>query len=100
MNDFTSKLNKYNKGLSYYEVVPVNKCLGEDGNYVSSDDPVGYGIKNNATGVIEHTSVSLHVTMFQAAHFDDMLSGMLDEAKPALRLVESPTEDIVPTDIN
>lgn len=92
VNSFGNKLAKFNNGLKYYTVQPVDNALGEDGNY---NGVKGYGIVNNETNVKEHTTVCLPAAMFQATHFDDMLVGLLDGA-PTLSLVDTPTEDIVP----
>ena len=98
MSKFTDDLAKYNAGLKYYMVLPATKVIGEDGKYVEGDN-VGYAIENKETGVIEHTNVCLAAVMFQANHFDDMLTSLLD-GTPALSLVETPAEDIVPTELN
>lgn len=88
------KIAKYNEGLRYYTVQPVDNALCEDGRY---HDRKGYGIVNNETGVIEHSSICLPATMFQASHFDDMLASLLDsKTAPSLSVVDTPAEDIVP----
>lgn len=94
MSNFTNLLEKYNNGLKYYIVVPSSKVIAEDGKYAEGEF-VGYAIENKETGVVEHTNICLAATMFQANHFDDMLASLLD-GKPALSLVDTPTEDIVP----
>ncbi len=96
MSKFTDKLAKYNLGLKYYMVVPATKVIGEDGKYMVGDN-AGYGIVNKETDVIEHTNTCLAAAMFQANHFDDMLSSMLDEI-PALSLVDTAAEDIMPSE--
>lgn len=88
------KIAKFNAGLRYYTIQPVDNALCEDGNY---HDRKGYGIVNNETEVVEHSTICLPACMFQASHFDDMLSSLLDGvAKPSLSLVDTPAEDIVP----
>ena len=92
VSNFTDKLTKFNSGLRYYTVQPVDSALGEDGKY---NGFAGYGIINSETDITEHTTICLPAAMFQATHFDDMLSSMLDE-KPSLSVVDTPTEDVLP----
>jgi len=92
MSSFGDRLGKFNAGLRYYTVQPVDNALGEDGKYSTRK---GYGVVNNETDVVEHSTVCLPAAMFQATHFDEMLSGMLDGA-PSLSLVDTPAEDIIP----
>jgi len=98
VSKFVDALAKYNDGLKYYMVLPATKVLGEDGKYIEGEN-VGYAIENKETGVIEHTNICLAAVMFQANHFDDMLASLLDGA-PALSLVETPAEDVMPTELN
>lgn len=90
---FVKRLEKFNAGLRYYTVQPVDSALGEDGKYTGTTS--GYGIINNETNITEHTTICLPAALFQATHFDDMLAGLLDE-KPSLSVVDVPAEDIVP----
>jgi len=94
VNKFSAKLAKYNDGLRYYQVVPSDKALAEDGKYLTGDN-AGYAIENKMTKVVEHTTVCLPAAMFQANHFDDMLASLID-GTPKLSVVDSVTEDIVP----
>jgi hypothetical protein len=93
VSKFLARLEKYNKGLKYYTIQPIDNALQEDGKYGTK----GYGIVNNETGVVEHTTICLPAALFQATHFDDMLASLL-ENKPELSLVAGPSsEDVVPS---
>lgn len=94
LSNFAATLEKYNAGLRYYVVVPVDRVLGEDGKYTEGEF-VGYGIENKETGVVEHSTICLPAAMFQANHFDDMLASLLD-GTPSLSIVDTPAEDVVP----
>jgi hypothetical protein len=99
MSNFVKTLEKYNSGLKYYVVVPADKVISEDGKYTVGDTPgqmIGYAVENKETGVVEHTSVCLPAVMFQANHFDDMLTSLLDGTPPMLSVVDSAPEDVVP----
>ena len=88
-------LNGVNKSLKFYEVVLVDKALGEEGKYVEGD-PAGYGLLNKITGVMEHTSIMLPGVMWQATHFETTLKSMLaEDGDPTPRL--SVVEDILPS---
>lgn len=95
MSNFQDKLANYNSGLKYYVIVPVTKCLGEDGRYME-DEFAGYGIMNTQTNVVEHTTICLPAALYQATHFDDMLVSLLSKKAPSLTLVEKPADDILP----
>lgn len=87
-------LDLANKDLSYYEVVLVDKALGEDGKFIEGD-PAGYGLLNKVTGILEHTSIMLPGVLWQATHFENTLKSMLssdEEPEPGLSVVE----DILP----
>jgi hypothetical protein len=96
MSNFLTMLDKYNAGLKYYEVLPVDRAINEDGRYVEGTF-VGYGISNKATGVIEHTNICLPAALYQATHFDDMLASLLD-VNPKLSIVSEPVpgDDVLP----
>jgi len=88
MSKFQEKIDKFNDGLKYYTVQPISEAMQEDGNYGGQ----GYGIINNETLVVEHSTICLPAALFQAVHFDDMLSSQLD-TKPELTAV--PTGEAV-----
>jgi len=92
--DFEKLVAEANSKLKYYEVVSTDRVIAEDGTY-DEGDFVGYGIENLITGVIEHTTVCLPAAMYQAVHFDEMLTSLVSAETPKLSLV-TPTEDIVP----
>jgi len=99
VSNFAGLLDKYNAGLKYFDVIPFNKVIAEDGKYLSGEF-VGYAVFNTETKVVEHTNICLAATMFQANHFDDMLTSLL-EGTPALSIVGDSAEDIVPpTELN
>jgi len=65
-----------NHGLKYYEIIPTNICMGEDGKMIESDSIAGYACVNKVTQVIEHTSTILPGVLFQAQHFDNTLASL------------------------
>lgn len=75
-------LQAANAELDFYEVMMVDKALGEDGNYVEAS-PAGYGLINKVTGVIEHTSTILPGVLWQATHFESTLKSLLEPEKTA-----------------
>lgn len=82
-----------NKGLEYYEIIPTNVCMGEDGKLIEGTDIVGYACVNKVTHVVEHTSTILPGVLFQAQHFDNTLRS-LTEPEPELEGTAS--EDVIP----
>jgi len=94
MTTVNELLGGLNKNLSYYEVVIVDKALGEDGKFIEGEN-VGYGLLNTVTGITEHTSIMLPGVMWQATHFESTLKSMLSadtDDGPGLASVE----DIIP----
>ena len=91
MSNLLEKIAQFNEDLKHYTVQPVEDSIQEDGNYGGK----GYGIVNNETGVTEHTTICLPAALYQATHFDDMLTSLLTK-KPSLSLVDQPTEDVLP----
>lgn len=67
-----------NKDLTFFEIVPSLRALGEDGKYIESEDgePVGYALVNTATDIVEHTSTYIAGIFFQAQHFENTLKSL------------------------
>lgn len=76
MTTQSNLLGNANKNLVYYEIVLVDKALGEDGKWLEGDS-VGYGLRNKQTNIIEHTSVMLPGVLWQATHFESTLKSLL-----------------------
>jgi len=73
-----------NKSLEFYEIIPTNTCMGEEGKMIEATETVGYAVVNKITQVVEHTSTILAGVFFQAQHFDNTLKSLLvDEEGPA-----------------
>ena len=94
MTTVNELLDSVNKDLKYYEVVLVDKALGEDGKFIEGDN-CGYGLRNKVTDILEHTSIMLPGVLWQATHFESTLKSMLapEEGTRSLATVE----DIMPS---
>ena len=84
---------KINSSFEYYDVVLVDRALGEDGVYIEGEG-VGYGLVNRVTGITEHTSTMLPGVFWQGQHFEGTLKSLLEvEAQPDTTAADS---DILP----
>ena len=82
-----------NKGLKYYEIIPTNSAMGEEGKMIEQEGIVGYACVNKVTQVIEHTSTILPGVLFQAQHFDNTLVSLTAEDEVAEET--GPMDDVV-----
>jgi len=89
-------LTACNKDLTYYKIVLTNKCLMEDGNMSTNQDgtPLGYGLVNLASGIMEHTSQVLPAILWQATHFEQTLKSLLNPETTGPVGVDS--NDVIP----
>lgn len=79
MNEFEQGIARVNLGMTYYEVIPCDKVLREDGNYFGGKgEDVGYAVRNKETGIIEHTTTVLPSAIFQADYFDKALTSLFN----------------------
>jgi len=92
-----NKLAIINEGLTYYVIEPVSKCMQEDGNFQSNKDGTicGYGVRNKATGIVEHSTVMLPVAIFQADYLDKSLVSLFDSPAIEVDVEGGSTDDVI-----
>lgn len=94
MKTFEAGLKDINSEMRFYEVIPVDKCIQEDGTYTSAE-LAGYGVRNKETGVIEHTTTMLPGAIYQSTYLDKALVSLIEGENPVGEDGGAVAEDVV-----